>query len=61
MESVLHAKCVIIDGQILFISSANFTGSAQLRNIELGVLLQSAELASQAERFFDGLVGMGIA
>jgi len=58
-ESVLHAKCVIIDGEILFLSSANFTESAQLRNIELGVVLQSAELAGQAERFFDGLAGMG--
>ncbi len=59
VESVLHAKCVIVDGEILFISSANFTGSAQLRNIELGVLLHSADLAGQAERFFDALVGMG--
>ena len=58
-EAVLHAKCVIIDGQILFISSANFTDSAQLRNIELGVMVQSEDLAGQAERFFDGLVGMG--
>jgi phosphatidylserine/phosphatidylglycerophosphate/cardiolipin synthase-like enzyme len=59
VESVLHAKCVIVDGEILFVSSANFTGSAQLRNIELGVLLHSADLAGQAERFFEGLVGTG--
>jgi phosphatidylserine/phosphatidylglycerophosphate/cardiolipin synthase-like enzyme len=58
-EAVLHAKCVIVDGQILFISSANFTDSAQMKNVELGVVLQSEELAGQAERFFDGLVGMG--
>lgn len=33
--------------------------TAQLTNIELGVVLHSAELAGQAARFFDGLVGMG--
>ncbi len=59
MESVLHAKCVIVDGEMLFISSANFTGSAHLRNIELGLLLHSVDLAGQAERFFEGLVARG--
>src|ERR1035437_3766643 len=33
----LHAKCVVIDGFDLFVSSANFTEAAQERNIEVGI------------------------
>ena len=58
-QSVFHAKCVIIDGQRIFISSANLTEAAQIRNIELGVNLLAPTLAEQATRFFDGLVQAG--
>lgn len=57
--SALHAKCVIVDEEALFVSSANFSFAAQMRNIELGVLLRSTQLAQQATRFFDGLVEAG--
>jgi phosphatidylserine/phosphatidylglycerophosphate/cardiolipin synthase-like enzyme len=52
----LHAKCVVIDGREVFISSANFSEAAQQRNIEVGVLVKSAALACQATEFFDGMV-----
>ena len=58
-QSVFHAKCVIIDGQRIFISSANLTEAAQIRNIELGVNLLAPTIAEQAIRFFDGLVHAG--
>lgn len=48
----LHAKCVVIDERIAFISSANFTEAAQVRNIEVGVLLRSAFLAQQLANHF---------
>jgi phosphatidylserine/phosphatidylglycerophosphate/cardiolipin synthase-like enzyme len=35
-----HAKCILVDGVTAFITSANFTESAQERNIELGVLFR---------------------
>jgi hypothetical protein len=35
----LHAKCLAVDGQRAFVSSANFTTRGQERNIETGVLL----------------------
>jgi len=54
--SALHAKCVIIDSERLFVSSANFTEAAQQRNIELGLLLNSEALASRIEKFFGELV-----
>jgi hypothetical protein len=40
-----HAKCVVVDGQRAFISSANFTERAQERNIECGVLIDDPHFA----------------
>lgn len=48
----LHAKCVVIDGRVAFVSSANFTKAAQVRNIEVGVLVRSAPFARQLEQHF---------
>ena len=49
--SILHAKCVVVDCERAFISSANFTMQGQERNIEVGVLLEdklfAAHLAQQ--------------
>jgi hypothetical protein len=53
-----HAKCVVVDGERLFVSSANFTEAAQERNIELGILLNSPILAGRVSEFFDRLVHM---
>ncbi len=54
-SGVLHAKCVLIDSEELFITSANFTDAAHYRNIEAGLLVRSPIVASQAARFFDSL------
>jgi phosphatidylserine/phosphatidylglycerophosphate/cardiolipin synthase-like enzyme len=51
----LHAKCVVGDGKIIFISSANFTEAAQARNIEVGVLVRSSALAQQLVMYFESL------
>src|SRR5439155_23106298 len=48
----LHAKCVVIDERVAFISSANFTEAAQVRNIEVGVLVRSTTLAQQLANHF---------
>jgi phosphatidylserine/phosphatidylglycerophosphate/cardiolipin synthase-like enzyme len=58
--SSLHAKCVAVDGERAFVSSANFTGRAQERNIEVGVLLHDATFAGQLERQWVGLIGAGL-
>ncbi len=55
----LHAKCVVADGTRAFIGSANFTEAAQLRNIEIGLLVTDAAIASAAERHIDGLISAG--
>ena len=56
----LHAKCIVVDGRELFISSANFTERAQHRNIEVGVRITSETLAAQLTRHFSSMVNHGI-
>ena len=41
-------------------SSANFTEAAQVRNIEVGVLVHSRLLASRLADHFEGLVAAGL-
>ena len=55
-RSALHAKCVIVDGREALVTSANFTEAAQERNIELGLLVDSAPVAERIERHFRGLI-----
>lgn len=55
----LHAKCIVVDGEQLFVSSANFTEAAQERNIEVGLLVRSVALADRVCRFFDALLDVG--
>ncbi len=59
-RSALHAKCVVIDGQEVLVTSANFTAAAQQRNIELGLLVRSAPIATQIEQHFGELIKDGI-
>ena len=56
----LHAKCVVVDRQVAFVSSANFTEAAQERNIEVGVLLRVPALAEQLSQHFQALMEAGV-
>jgi hypothetical protein len=58
-RTALHTKCVVVDGQTVFVSSANFTEAAHERNIEIGLLLRSKLLAERIVRYFDVLVSEG--
>ena len=55
----LHAKCVIVDRQKAFITSANFTEAAQNRNIEAGVLFEYAPMVLRLWHYFDRLIATG--
>ncbi|MNY38341.1 hypothetical protein D3C86_1729610 [compost metagenome] len=55
-RAVMHAKCLVLDRRVAFISSANFTEAAQLRNIEVGVRIADPEVATDLERHFDHLI-----
>lgn len=50
----LHAKCVVVDGRWVLVTSANFTDRGQTRNLEVGVLLDDAGLARALEAQFAG-------
>ncbi len=54
-RACLHAKCVVVDGEAVFVSSANFTEAAQERNIEMGLLVRSRWLAERVTRHFEML------
>ena len=59
-RACLHAKCVMVDGEAVFISSANFTEAAQERNIEVGLLVRSRWLAERVTWHFETLLNVGL-
>lgn len=59
-RAALHAKCVIVDGQRVFVSSANFTEAAQNKNIEVGLLVNSSSIAERIARHFQFLLAQGM-
>lgn len=52
----LHAKCLIVDDEHVLITSANFTGRGQDRNIEVGVVIHDKGYAAALERQWNNLV-----
>lgn len=55
IRSSLHAKCIVIDGELVFVSSANFTEAGQQRNIEVGLSIRNPWLATQLSTHFQQL------
>lgn len=53
---ILHVKCAVADGRVLFLSSANLTAQAFAINMELGLLITGGRLPSQVEEHFDSLI-----
>lgn len=46
----------MVDGEKAFIGSANFTEAAQLRNIEVGLVMHETTAAVAIEQHFEALV-----
>lgn len=59
-HACLHAKCVLIDHEQAFVSSANFTEAAQQRNIEVGVLIRSRSFTTRLVEHFEALASAGL-
>ncbi len=55
-KGVLHAKGVVADEEVVFITSANFTEAALDRNIEMGLLHRDRHLALTVVRHFQVLI-----
>lgn len=48
-QVVSHAKFIVVDHELLLISSANFSYSAENRNVEFGILVRDTALAASVE------------
>lgn len=48
-QVVSHAKFVVVDHELLLITSANFSYSAENRNVEFGMLIRDTALATSVE------------
>jgi phosphatidylserine/phosphatidylglycerophosphate/cardiolipin synthase-like enzyme len=51
-----HAKCVLVDDEVAFVTSANFTEWAQDRNVEAGALIRSRHFAFQLRAQMESLI-----
>jgi phosphatidylserine/phosphatidylglycerophosphate/cardiolipin synthase-like enzyme len=57
----VHLKTVIVDGRLLYLGSANWTGAglgakgADKRNFELGILTQDEAVLDQVQAFYEAL------
>jgi phosphatidylserine/phosphatidylglycerophosphate/cardiolipin synthase-like enzyme len=56
IRSSLHAKCIVVDQQHVFVSSANFTEAGQQRNIEVGLRLDEPGIAKKLVEHFKKMV-----
>lgn len=59
-RSCMHAKCIAVDDEQVFVTSANFSNVAQERNIEVGVVVREPRLAGQLRAEFERLIAGGV-
>lgn len=59
-KASMHAKVVVCDREAAFVTSANLTGTALERNLEVGVLVDGGALAGKLWDHFDQLKVKGI-
>ncbi|MBK7978143.1 MAG: phospholipase [Deltaproteobacteria bacterium] len=55
-RAALHAKCIVVDGERAFVTSANFTEAAQERNIEVGALIGETSFARTLSEQIQSLI-----
>jgi phosphatidylserine/phosphatidylglycerophosphate/cardiolipin synthase-like enzyme len=60
LRASLHAKCIVVDNNQAFVTSANFTTAAQQKNIEVGVLIRSSWFATKLSSHFQALAAAGL-
>lgn len=54
----VHAKIALADNELVFISSANFTGHAIERNFEAGVLIKGGVIPQDVSRHLNGPIDL---
>lgn len=58
-RAIMHAKCVVVDAETVFLSSANFTHAGHERNIEAGLVVPDRSLARRLTEQFEALISQG--
>lgn len=58
--AAMHAKAVIADRKVAFVTSANLTGNAMDHNLEVGILVRGGTLPEKLHRHFDQLEADGV-
>lgn len=58
--AAMHAKAVIADRSVAFVTSANLTGSAMDHNLEVGILVRGGDLPEKLQRHFEQLEANGV-
>ncbi len=56
----VHSKTIVADTVLAFVTSANLTGSAMDRNMEMGVLVRGGPMPMKIGRHLDALVSMKV-
>jgi len=56
----LHAKVAVGDREVVFVTSANLTGSAMRENMELGLRIDNLELGEQLVAHFERMRDEGV-
>lgn len=52
----VHAKCAVADARIAFVTSANLTGAALEKNMELGLLVTGGRIPPSIQRHLEALI-----
>jgi phosphatidylserine/phosphatidylglycerophosphate/cardiolipin synthase-like enzyme len=60
VPAALHAKALVADDCVAFISSANLTGSGLDHNLELGVVVTGGPVPAQIAEHFKSLMAAGV-
>ena len=58
-KASLHAKTFVVDGKRIFIGSFNFDSRSTALNTEIGLMINSEQIAQKLHKAFDeGMVGL---
>ena len=52
----VHAKCAVSDGEVAFVTSANLTGAAMEKNMELGIKILGGDIPRRLHDHLEALV-----
>lgn len=55
-QGSVHAKCVVADGLVSFVTSANLSEAALGRNMEVGLLVRGGTIPSQLDLHLEALI-----